>query len=66
MTTEPMNRLRRFPYEVKCEVQQRLKGGDYESLRALSQELRERGYFIGKSALARHRQRLLSGQEQIR
>ena len=61
-----MNRLRRFPYVVKREVQQRLMQGNYESLRAFSKELHQRGYSIGKSALARHRQRLLAGLELIR
>jgi len=66
MSIDAANRLRRFPQAVKREVQRRLVRGDYESLRAFSRELHERGYHIGKSALARHRQRLLAGLEQIR
>lgn len=61
-----MTRLREFPYAVKREVQQRLVRGEYESLRALSRELHERGYSLGKSALAWHRKRLLAGLEEIR
>lgn len=64
MTTP--NRLRQFPLEVKREVQRRLLKGDYDSLCALSAELTARGYKIGKSALARHRQRILQGIEEIR
>lgn len=59
-------RLRQFPLEVKREVQRRLRDGKYESLRALSAELAQRGYRIGKSALARHRSRILQGLEEIR
>jgi len=60
-----MSRLRQFPLEVKREVQRRLTRGEYQSLRAFSRELHQRGYYIGKSALARHRQRLLAGLETI-
>ena len=59
-------RLRQLPLEAKRELQRRLLRGDYLSLRALARELTERGTPIGKSALARHRQRLVSGAEQIR
>lgn len=58
-------RLLRFPTDVRREVQRRLRAGRYESLRALAHELAERGYPITKSALARHRQRLISGEEVI-
>lgn len=61
-----MNRLRRFPLDVKREVQRRLLHGDYDSLRSFAAELAERGYQLGKSALARHRQRLLSRDEKIK
>ncbi len=59
-------RLRQLPLEVKREVQRRLLKGDFQSLRAFSAELATRGYQIGKSALARHRQRLLQRLEVIR
>lgn len=61
-----MSRLRTFPIELKRDVQRRLRDGRYESLRSLAAELTGRGYPIGKSALARHRQRLRDGIEEIR
>ena len=55
----PHRRLRLFPAEVRREVEHRLLRGEYQSLRSLSAELAERGFRLGKSALFKHRQRLL-------
>lgn len=58
-------RLLQIPYEVRRGLQRRLRDGRYESLRALARELAEQGFPITKSALWRHRQRLIAGLEII-
>jgi hypothetical protein len=53
-------RLNRFLPNVRAEIEERLLAGDFTSYRALAAELRRRGWYIGKSALHAHRQRLVA------